>query len=55
MKKFFLSFVSLMLILCCSSESKPDVSNPQFTLPEKSIVITNQANSSVSILDASNY
>jgi len=55
MKKFFLFFVSILLILCCSSESKPDVKKPHLSLPEKSIVITNQANSSVSILDASDY
>lgn len=56
MKNYTLIILSVLLFFCCSSndEPEPQTNNP-FKLPEKSVVLAEQANASIVIIDSKTY
>ena len=56
MEKILYAAMCAVLFFCCSSSDEPeaDCQSP-FTLPDKAIVLAEQASKSVVILDASTY
>lgn len=53
MKTIIPILLSVLLFLCCSSNDEPEIKTPhQFKLPEKSIVLAEQATASIVIIDA---
>lgn len=56
MEKILYAAMCAILFLCCSSSDESEANSPSpFTLPDKAIVLAEQASKSVVILDASTY
>ena len=56
MEKILYAAMCAILFLCCSSSDESEAnSQSPFTLPDKAIVLAEQASKSVVILDASTY
>ena len=56
MEKILYTAMCAILFLCCSSSDESEAnSQSPFTLPDKAIVLAEQASKSVVILDASTY
>ena len=56
MEKILYADMCAILFLCCSSSDESEAnSQSPFTLPDKAIVLAEQASKSVVILDASTY
>ena len=55
MKNIIFVFLSVILFLCCSSDNDTIIINEPMKIPERSIVLAEQATKSIVIIDADTY
>ena len=55
MKNIIFVFLSVILFLCCSSDNDAIIINEPVKIPERSIVLAEQATKSIVIIDADTY